>query len=230
MLTIEAPPPWLPNALSCTFEVTVDAENVQIEQVELKKAIVASALRTESGIHKWMHDRINHPLHGLDVGGLVWGVGQWFNAAVERAKILRWIDLEFNQAPQKGNKQRDEPERELTRETCIELAIYLDDTQRSAIDAKNTVSVGGKKFKKKLLLDWNIDLDWAGALTSNVEISTSGIPPQAEPGVKTVFESLIPRLGVKEAFANVWSLIHGEDEALKMGYSKSAVRNRGVKS
>src|SRR6202000_1968331 len=110
ILRIEAPAPWLPNALSCVFEVAVDAENAQIEHVELKDAMMAVTRRRKSSrddIYKWVDDRSEQPLHRLDVSGMVWGMGRWFDAAVERAKVFRWIDLKYNRFSFDVNQQKD---------------------------------------------------------------------------------------------------------------------------
>ncbi|KIW64400.1 hypothetical protein PV04_09335 [Phialophora macrospora] len=227
---VEAPPPWLPNALTCVFEVAIDAENAQIEHVELSEVMLAVTRRTKSTkseIYKWVHDRLEHPLHRLDVSGLVWGMGRWFNAAVERAKVFRWIDLKYKRSRHHAGGQIDEKDEEWTRQTCIELARYLDSTQNSAVDADVTVTSGGKKYRKKLMLNWQIDLDWAGGLTSNIQISASGIPLKAEPGLKTIFCSLVPKLGVKGAFQNIWSLIHSEAEEYKFDSAKGLRKKRG---
>ncbi|KAJ9604422.1 hypothetical protein H2200_011258 [Cladophialophora chaetospira] len=214
ILQIQAPSPWLPNALSCAFEVTVDAENVQIENIELKDAMMAVTRRTKSTraeIYRWVYERLEDPLHRLDVSGMIWAMGRWFNAAVERSKAFHWINLEYNRSPSKSSGQKDEKDSELTRETCIELARFLDSTQNTAIDADVTITSGGKKFKKKLMLNWQISLDWAGGLVSDIQISTSGIPPKAEPGLKTIFCTLFPKVGIKAAFQHVWSLMHSDD-------------------
>jgi hypothetical protein len=226
---VEAPPPWLPNALTCLFEVVIDAENAQIEHVELKEVMLAVTRRTKSTkseIYRWVHDRLDHPLHRLDVSGLVWGMGRWFSAAVERAKIFRWIDLKYKGSKLDAESQIDEKEEYLTRDTCIELARYLDSTQNSAIDVDVTVTSGGKKYRKKLMLNWQIDLDWAGGLTSNIQISATGIPLKAESGLKTIFCSLVPKVGVKGAFKNIWSMIHSEAEEYKFDSAKGLGKKR----
>jgi hypothetical protein len=218
-LKVEAPSPWLPNALSCVFKVTVDAEKVQIERVELKEALMAVTRRsksTEAEISAWVHRRLAHPLHHFDVSGMIWGMGRWFNAAIERARVFQWMDLKYNRFTFTEGDQNEAVDTALTREGCIELARYLDSTQNSAISTDLTTTTGGKKFRKKLMLSWEIHLDWAGSLTSDIQISTSGIPHKAEPGLKTIFCSLIPRIGVKGAFTNVWRLMHSKSEEFQM--------------
>ncbi|EXJ55821.1 hypothetical protein A1O7_08752 [Cladophialophora yegresii CBS 114405] len=228
-LKVEAPSPWLPNALFCVFEVAIDAENAQIEHVALNEVMLAVTRRTKSNkaeIYRWVNDRLEHPLHRLDVSGMVWGMGRWFNAAVERAKVFRWIDLKYKRFQLDAAGQIDGKDEGLTRDTCIELARYLDSTQNSAVDADVIETSGGKKYRKKLMLTWEIDLDWAGGLTSNIQISASGIPLKAEPGLKTIFCSLVPRVGVKGAFENVWSMIHSEAEEYKSDSAKGKFKKR----
>ncbi|OAG44837.1 hypothetical protein AYO21_00799 [Fonsecaea monophora] len=218
LLTIEAPPPWLPDALSCAFEVVVDAENVQVEHIELKE-VMSRARRTKTTkaeIFKWVNGRLEHPLHRLDVGGLIWGIGRWFNAAIERAKVFQWLDIKYNSSLSDDEHQvKEEKDQQLTQDKAIELARYLDMTQNVAVEAEMNTTAGGKKFRRKVMLSWAINMDWAGGPTSDIQISVSGIPQKAEPGLRTVFCSLIPTLGVKGAFENIWTLIHGDSDEFK---------------
>ncbi|KIW90745.1 uncharacterized protein Z519_08528 [Cladophialophora bantiana CBS 173.52] len=218
LLKVEAPPPWPPDALSCVFEVVVDAQTATVEHVDLKEAM-GRARRTKSTkteIYKWVNDRLEHPLHRLDVGGLIWGIGRWFNAAVERAKIFHWMNIKYNRSSAHVEHQNeDDGDRQLTQEKAIELARYLDMTENTAVDAEVTATAGGKKFRKKVMLIWTMNIDWAGGLRSDIQTTFSGIPQKAEPGLRTVFCSLIPTLGVKGAFENIWSLLHGDGDEFR---------------
>ncbi|OAP62956.1 hypothetical protein AYL99_02183 [Fonsecaea erecta] len=218
LLILEAPSPWLPDAFSCAFEVVVDAENAQVEHVELKE-VMSRARRTKKTkieIFKWVNDRLENPLHRLDVGGLIWGIGRWFNAAVERARVFQWLDIKYNRpSSDEGHQNEDDRDQQLTRDRAIELARYLDMTQNAAVDAEMTVTAGGRNFRKKVMLSWTIDLDWAGGSVSSIQVSVSGVPQKAEPGLRTIFSSLIPTLGVKGAFENIWTLIHGDSDEFK---------------
>ncbi|KIY03886.1 uncharacterized protein Z520_00577 [Fonsecaea multimorphosa CBS 102226] len=220
VLKIEAPPQWLPDAFSCVFEVVVDAKHAQVEHVELKEVMSRARLtRTAKGeIFKWVNDRLEHPLHRLDVGGLIWGIGRWFSAAVERAQVFQWLDIKYNRSSSdESQRNEDDKNQQLTQDRAIELARYLEMTQMAAVDAEMTVTAGGKKFRRKVMLSWGIHLDWAGGLLSEIQISTSGIPQKAEPGLRTIFASLIPTLGVKGAFENIWTLIHGDGDEFALG-------------
>ena len=211
-LQVEAPQPWPPDVLSFAVDVLVDAERVQVEQVELKAGTnkVRRPNTTKVGIYRWASERLDHPLHGLDVSGVIWGMGQWFNAAVERGKVFLWMDLKYNRPTMENEEQKDDERgSELKHDKCIELARYLDMT---FISADMTATPNGGKSRKKIMLSWAIDLDWAGGVMSDIQISTSGIPQKAEPGLKTIFSDLVPKLGVKGAFQKVWSLIHNESE------------------
>jgi hypothetical protein len=210
ILQMEAPPPWLPNALSCTFDVTVDAENVQVEMVGLQNVMIGGSSQMnshKSGIHMWLSDRLGHPLHKLDVGGAIWGLGKWFDAAVERAIVFRSLDLQYNQHSEKMPEQKTG----LNQSVCTSLAHLLDKSQICIADTKPTSAEDGQ-FRRKILLHWNISLDWAGGIASNIEISSSGLTSKAELELKTVFLGLIPQVGVRAAFENVWNLVQGNKE------------------
>ena len=218
-IRVEAPPPWLPNALSCIFDVMVDAENVQVEGIEIRDSTMAVTRRTRptaSRIQTWAQIRTQSPLYGLDVGGMIGGIGRWFDAAVERAKVYHWIDQEYNRAALGKDDQNDGQANNLTREVCIELARHLDSSQHTAVDADLTV-LGTRQVRKKMMLNWEIKLDWTGDVKSDIQISTTGIPRKAEPEMRTIFSGLLPKIGVKGAFTNAWNLIHTEGDEIKLG-------------
>lgn len=223
-LRIAAPPPWLPNALSCVFEVAVDAEDVRVEDIRTNEAMSVGhrTKSTRAEIYKWVNDRLDHPLHRLDVGGIIWGMGRWFGAAIERARIFQRLDRKYN----KLEEETEEQNGELTATQGVELKRYLEMTQLQIIDKDLTVTAGGKRFKKKIMLIWNIDLDWTGGLTSNIHVAISGIPSRAEPGLKTVFCELVTSKGVVGAFERVWELIHGEGEELTAAGMQKGKRKR----
>ena len=219
VLRVEAPPPWLPNAFSCTFDVTVDAENVQVESIEIRESMMAVTRRAKSkaaGIQTWAQDRSQNALHALDVGGMIGGIGRWFDAAVERAKVYHWIDQKYNRVAFSKNDQNDGQDNNLTREKCVELARHLDSSQHTAVDADLTV-LGNREIRMKLMLNWEIELDWVGTVKSDIQISASGIARKAQSELKTIFGGLLPKLGVKGAFTNVWNLIHSEGDEIKLG-------------
>jgi len=166
------------------------------------------AKSSTTGIYSWANQRLEDPLHALDVGGVIWGMGRWFGAAVERAGIFHRLDMQYNQSSastENGKTETDDPE--LTLEKTVRLSRYLEMTQLPIL------GVRGKKVKPKALLIWNIGLGWAGSVTSNIEISVGSVPPNAEAGFKQIFSSLVPSKGVMGAFESVWEMINkGADD------------------
>lgn len=198
-LSLTAPPPWPVHTAMFTFEVVVDAEDAQVEQVTRKYNSVHKPRRGPPiGIHKWVVQRLGHPLHQLDVGGIIWGVGQWFAASVERARIFHQLDLQSAIFPGKPVSKT------LTERDAITLLPYLYQTQ-----CRVGREPGTKRSKKKILLVWDINIDWTGEVKSDIDIVAHGVSATAELGLKAVFRSLIPVKGVPIALEHVNTLLQG---------------------
>ncbi|KIX04323.1 uncharacterized protein Z518_05190 [Rhinocladiella mackenziei CBS 650.93] len=210
-LAIDAPPPWLPNVLACEFEVIVDAEDVRVESVRMEEAITDKRRgnSTKPGIYKWIRDRLQHPLHCLDVGGVIWGMGRWFSAMVERAKVFQRLEKVYRNSSS-SSADDEEGDEEWTRSKTIELSRYLDMTQIQIAYKGSNSKNRSKKGTATVMLMWDIDLDWTGGVTSNISIAVSGVSSKAQAGSKEVFCCLIPAKGVIGAFKGVWELIHSE--------------------
>lgn len=201
-LSLTAPPPWPVHTAMFTFEVVVDAEDAQVENVSRKYSSVHKPRRGPPiGIHKWVVQRLGHPLHQLDVGGIIWGVGQWFTASVERARIFHQLDLQSAIFPGK------QVPKTLTERDAITLLPYLYQTQ-----CRVGRPPGSKRSKKKILLVWDINIDWTGEVKSDIDIVAHGVSAAAGSGLKAVFRSLIPVKGVSTALEHVNTLLQGHHD------------------
>ena len=89
-LWVTAPAPWPARVFSADFEVITDAEEVAVEKVTwvdvLKGRTQACGVQHE--LHSWIQGRLKSELHRLDIGGIIWGIGTYFMASVERAKTF----------------------------------------------------------------------------------------------------------------------------------------------
>ncbi|KAJ9494646.1 hypothetical protein H2202_009899 [Exophiala xenobiotica] len=221
VLTTSAPAPWLPTVFACGFRVVVDAELGQVEHAEMKDVMHDNRpyKTPRRGIYKWASERLQDRQDSLriqhfDVAGVIWGMGKWFAATVERARIFRWLDVRYNESFSVTNKAEFIKYNEaLTQGQAIELAPFLEATQ---IEMVAQEAPNSKKrhpaCKAKVMLIWNIDLDWTGEVVSDVSLAFNGVSTKAETGLKVVFSSLYQTKGIVAAFDNVWDMIHAEDE------------------
>ncbi|EXJ94266.1 hypothetical protein A1O1_02659 [Capronia coronata CBS 617.96] len=213
-LTVTAPPPWLPAVFACMFEVVIDTEDVKVEQIRRADMVVDTRrpkLKT-TGIHKWLHGRMEDPLHRLDVGGMLWGIGKYFAAAVERAKTFHRVDVLYKNTESGDLDQVGEGEnKDLTRGKAVVLSRWLDKNQLQV----PLVSSDQKKESREpraIMLTWDLGLDWNGNVRSSMAVAVSGVSTKAEARLKDVFRSLVPSRGVLTAFKSVCRLVQGEDE------------------
>ncbi|KIV86826.1 hypothetical protein PV11_02411 [Exophiala sideris] len=218
-LRIRAPHPWPMHVFAFALGVVVDVESGRCVRVELKDA--RSTRPSKTGILKWASERLQKRpdslgVHQFDVGGTIWGMGKWFEAAVERAKVFRQLDLQYNMSVNDADVIQKEHE-QLAKETAVALSKYLEVTQiQFEIHPPAFRRARGHKgtLKAKILLVWEIDLDWTSSVSSRIDLVMSGISQKAEGALKQVFSSLVPTQGVSEAFTVTWKMIHAEDDDL----------------
>ncbi|KAK5041975.1 hypothetical protein LTR13_001780 [Exophiala sideris] len=205
-LRVRAPHPWPMHVFAFALGVVVDVESGRCVEVELKDARSTRpslSRGSKTGILKW-------------ASGTIWGMGKWFEAAVERAKVFRLLDLQYNMSVHDADViQREHAQ--LAKETAIALSKYLEVTQiQFEIHPPAFRRARGHRgtLKAKVLLVWEIDLDWTSSVSSRIDLVMSGISQKAEGALKQVFSSLVPTKGVSEAFTATWKMIHAEDDDL----------------
>jgi len=221
-LGLTAPPPWPVHAFAFAFEVVVDAEDARVEKVS---RVYTPAHRSRKGltlgIHKWLRQRLDHPLHQLDVGGVVWGLGQWFAASTERAKILRQLYLQYNSTS--TDELKIARQQRLTERDTMALSPYLHRSQLE-INVPDQTQTNGPR--KKILLLWAINIDWTGEVKSAISIAPSGVSAKTGQDLAAVFGSLFPTRGVPASFEHVLGLLQGDDETKGAGGEPARKRKR----
>jgi len=219
ILTISAPAPWLPNVFACAFRVVVDAEIRQVEHAQMKDFMHDNRpyKTPRRGIYRWASERLQDRqdrlcIQHFDLAGVIWGMGKWFAATVERAKIFRRLDVRYNKSSSASNEGEFEVhDKILTQELAIELSPFLEATQIEMVAQAPTSKKRHPACKAKVMLIWNIDLDWTGEVVSDVSLAFNGVSTKAETGLKEVFSSLYQTKGVMAAFDNVWDMIHADE-------------------
>lgn len=199
-LEVKPPLPWPEHTFHCRFRITLDAQDKRVEGIRL----VSTTRR--SGIYKWIQGRLSNDLHYFDIGGLIWGMGQWFSEAVVRAKVFQQLGSTHAQDDSSASASLAQDADVLTEKHACLLGPHLHAT-KIAIDVDTD---GSKKKSRKVLLNWDIDIDWTGQQTSVIDIAVRGVSQKAETGLKTVFSSLLPTTGVVSAVAEVQKMLSGD--------------------
>src|SRR5207248_1775188 len=106
-LELLAPEPWPAHIFGATIKVKVDIEEKRVKDVESVR------IRPEmghQGLREWVKKRMEggNGLHQFDVGGLVWGIGRWWEECVRRAKEWRKLEGRFNKKSSKKTKDAQE--------------------------------------------------------------------------------------------------------------------------
>lgn len=212
ILNISAPPPWPPHVFNATFRVGCDVEAKRVI------SITGANIRPRHGpgireLRHWMEGRLKNPLHKFDAGTLIWGLGLWWEAAVARAHFFRHVDItKSSPAPSvDGLYKHNQP----TKATDIlSLLPYLGKSFVELIPAEpysNRASTNeARKYRQpRLLLKWDLELDWAGEVHAEIGVAGAKVSAQGQEGVKKAFTELMRRNGLDVAVRQVVKLCGG---------------------
>jgi hypothetical protein len=214
VLELSAPEPWPAHVFGATIRVTVDVEEKQIKDVEVVKMRPGTGHQRLRG---WVKRRLEgeRSLHRYDVGGLVWGVGRWWEECVTRAKGWRRLEERFvNNKSSKTAKVFQEDAEGLGEEDIKALLPHLARTSMEfelGASKKVTRSKKGAAAQKpdmtKVMLLWDLLLDWTGEVDETVGVAVAGMGGTGEQGVKDVFGMIYKRDGVFEAMEGVLGVL-----------------------
>ena len=243
-ISLAAPSPWPSNIFSANFEVITDAEDARVEKVIWVDSLKghSQALGIQDELHTWILDRLKSELHRLDIGGLIWGVGQYFIASIERAKTFRALASEYKAVSDgfEGDGEDDEQESHssdgtLTEDEAVALTRYLTKSQLTFEATSNSDSAmttrRSKKAAPKIIAVWKVEPTWHGQIRSVCEIAPSGIPDSAQESIAELFERVKKVGGFETAFRAVWDMImqvvgKGEDRDGKGNAVSKAPKKR----
>lgn len=233
-LDLAAPPPFPAHVFGATIDVLVDSEAEAVRRITIRrlgrdvpKALkrrrksesstlvgqgeteTAKATWQKTSLGRWVANRLKPGgLHALDVGGLVWGIGRWWDAAVERARLWRRVQktIKFRSNSSSSDHHKDdedEDDREMS--TVAELLPHL---QRDGmiipipipgpVPAKPGPSSSSTNSSTPssiaLHIHYTLTLDWSGEVTRHdVGVCVSGVDASTEAAVKEVFGMLVGR-------------------------------------
>ena len=216
VLEILAPEPWPAHIFGATIKVTVDVEEKQVKAVEVVKLRLGMG---HQGLREWIRKRLEASggLHRYDVGGLVWGIGRWWEECVARARAWRKLDERFHK---KSSKKRKNPHEDAELLTQAEIKALLPHLMRTSMEfelgtaKRATRSTKGaadqKQVSTKVMLLWDLLLDWTGEVDETVGVAVAGMGNQGEQGVKDVFGKIFKRDGVFQAMETVSGVLAKE--------------------
>lgn len=219
-VSLTAPSPWPSNIFSANFEVITDAEDARVEKVIWVDSLKGhrQALGIQDELHTWIQNRLKSELHRLDIGGLIWGVGQYFIASIERTKTFRALARKYKAVSDgfEGDEEDDEQESHskdgtLTEDEAVALSRYLIKSQltfEATSDSGSAVTTRrSKKAAPKIIAVWKLEPTWHGQIRSVCEIAPSGIPDSAQESIAELFERVKKVGGFEKAFGAVWDMI-----------------------
>ena len=210
-VTMGAPAPWPKDTFSATFRVITDAEDARVEQIVYRNAERTEGISVE--LHSWLKDRLTNDLVRTDLAGLVWGLGNYFTAAVERTRVFCALETKYSGEERAGDDLNVHPKGEsniITAREAICLAPYLSDTHiEFNLPMPFSTITSTDSVPPKMLLTYAINLDPASNATRNTGIVLSGISDTAAAAAREVFRLRSKQLGVERAIDGVRELLAG---------------------
>ncbi len=212
ILNISAPPPWPPHVFNAVFRVTCDVATKSIV------SITGANIRPRHGagikeLRHWMEARLKNPLHKFDAGTLVWGLGMWWKEAVARAKFFHHVNI--TKATETTEAQNLYRANEIVKAADVQgLIPFIGKAFIELIPAEpysNRASTNeARKYRQtRLLLKWDLELDWAGEAHTEIDVAGTKISVQAQEGAKQVFAKLMKRNGLDEAVRQIVDVCRG---------------------
>ncbi|RMZ84804.1 hypothetical protein DV737_g937, partial [Chaetothyriales sp. CBS 132003] len=223
-VTASAPLPWPTSVFSVSLDVVTNADTATVEHVLWTGTWPgeSQAVGITTELLDWINACLRSDFHGRNVGILLWGLGQYFDKAVQRAKAFWHLTAKYrrgNDAEADGladNNEAEESDRgeeALGQDHVLKLVRYLGKTQltidlpQEDVPSAEEDRVPTKTAQPKLMIIWNIDLSWTGVAKNRCNIVPSGIPDGAVPAVKELFARLAAVQGFQQSFDAVYELV-----------------------
>ncbi|ERF74826.1 hypothetical protein EPUS_03210 [Endocarpon pusillum Z07020] len=212
-INISAPPPWPPHVFNATFRVSCDIEAKSI--VSIRGADIRP--RHGAGIKElrhWMEARLKNPLHKFDAGTLIWGLGMWWKTAVTRAQFFHHIDT-MKIATKTPEPQAPYMPDEAVKATDVQALIpYIGKSFVELIPAepypiRASTNEARKYIQPRLLLKWDLVLDWAGEVHTEIDVAGTKVSAKGQEGLKKIFPELMRRSGLDGAVKQVVQICMG---------------------
>ena len=213
VLELLAPDPWPAHIFGATIRVTVDVEMKQVQGVEVQNLRPGLG---HQGLTEWVKKRLagSSGLHRYDAGGLVWGIGRWWEECVARAVEWRRLEERFNHKSSTKNKRTQEDTGVVTHEDVKTLLPHLARTsmefelgETKRVTRSRKEETDAKPALTKVMLLWDLFLDWTGEVDEAVGVAVAGLGGTGEQSVKEVFGKIFRRDGVYRAMEGVLEVL-----------------------
>lgn len=211
---VTAPPPWPPHMFSATFEVITDPEDLKVDRIIYTDARRGEGISNE--LYLWIKARLASDNLRTDLAGLIWGIGMYFSAAIDRAKVFYSLRRKY------GNDHSGHDPTMLsaskpgktTVDQAVALSPFITDTsitlELPASDSEPSSQPSTRQSTKtspKLLASWRITLSPTSDPRNTCEILLSGISDEAVQAAAALFDKLCKAQGYERAFDGVWALL-----------------------
>ena len=219
-VSLTPPSPWPSNFFNVNFEVLTDVEEVAVEKVTWVDALKGhtQSLAVQDELHSWIQSRLKSDLHCLDIGGLIWGIGQYFEASIERAKTFKALANKYRATmddcdsdDESDGDHEHEINGKITEDGANSLSRFLTKSQlrfEANPDSESTKTTRrSKRSAPKIVAVWKLHPTWHGQIKSVWEIALSGIPDSAQTSAAELFERVGKIGGFEKAFGAVWDMI-----------------------
>lgn len=178
----------LPGLFTAKLEMVVNAMNLGI--LELGVASLEPSARYELGpfVDKICSGKCNRTLQ-RNVGILTWAMGEWYRAAVQRARFWSRLEEQLGSREQllesvaetrtRRQRQKDaRPEQDEKTSALRDRADLIRFLGQQSYDV-NVPVPSGSSSEPSLRLQWSIGFDWTGEAQSKVAILV-GVPGKCE--------------------------------------------------
>ncbi|KAL9617511.1 MAG: hypothetical protein Q9160_007722 [Pyrenula sp. 1 TL-2023] len=200
-LVLTAPPPFPSHVFGAEIEVLVNAEDEAVKSLKVNRLgrtapqlklgkrrrqtgsnNDADASWTKTSLGRWVTHRLESgSLHALDVGGLIWGIGRWWDAAVDRARL--WVEMSRGTTEAGNGTLKKDPS----------IADLLPHLWREGMTVPIHLASDARRKQIRVHLAYSLELDWTGEVERRVDVSVEGVDLKTEGGVKDVFGMLLKR-------------------------------------
>ena len=159
-------------------------------------------------LQQWIKRRLASDIVKTDLAGLVWGVGKYFEAAVERAKALHSLDQKYGDDQLSALDSNIDVHDKLGIDQALALSPYISTSSLAfAIPSQHQPVARGK-----ILASWRICLTPTSEAQHECELLLSGVSEQIGVTATGLFEKLWRLEGFERSVEAVLAILDGEDD------------------
>ena len=205
-LNVCAPQPWPTTIFDVTVKVTCDVETKRVLTIADPKVQPIQTPGIKE-LRSWMIQRLKNPLHKVNVSTLLWALGLWWEECVLRAQYF----YHFSRMTIVGSGDDGGNFRLGKRVDHSDIKNLIQFMEKPFIEliaaesySNNASTNEARKWKQaRLLLKWDITLDWAGEVHSEIALAGTMMSAKGQEGLKSAFTELRKRKGLDAAVTHV---------------------------